>query len=663
MRHIFSFPFFLLLLTLSPFAITASFQNVSALTPVADLTGDWSGFAQVTNVEGTCSFSGKVNAHLTQHESSLQGSYSFVVTSATPSQSEYYCYEFTIAENIQGTLDGSRITLYSDSATFSGWYASSGIKLNISSDELIGTTQLSPTGFTPPAFAPKDADGDGIPDSKDACPNDPEDFVGAEDGCPEEETDSDDDGFLDSEDACPNEPEDFVGAEDGCPEEETDSDDDGIPDYEDACPNDPEDDCPEQNAGEDEFAEEEDYGDDEYAEEDESLGDLENEPEPNDWVYENTVPVPEPELDKIISEHVVDGRLWNGMDSTGLAKELLEFTPEQVTYVLDQQRGLFGHADKIATEYVSLLTDEQIKNLPTALFDKLRGSIDDWWRTSWDKEQLNRLDSAYDGKKTSFKPQTSNDDPDNPVVFVNGVLNTKENHDESCQKLANALGRECVGFYNLSEGAYGDFKESAKGKVNDYVPPSGKELQKYIEERLNQNLPVEIHAHSQGAIIVSAALKDPEIQQLLKEHPDMVIVHTHGGASWTFPDGVDYRHDAFRSDVLAVPFGKALSGETNRLTGPEYVSLNHAMDLYTENYPKFTIKQFSKFGSGIDTEALADYLATRTQTEAKNVIQTITDPEKQNQVAVEYYQNLKTMNKKIPDYIDKFLPNQEKQKQ
>ena len=30
-----------------------------------------------------------------------------------------------------------------------------------------------------------DADGDGIPDGRDACPLDPEDFIGVADGCPE----------------------------------------------------------------------------------------------------------------------------------------------------------------------------------------------------------------------------------------------------------------------------------------------------------------------------------------------------------------------------------------------------------------------------------------------------------------------------------------------
>jgi outer membrane protein OmpA-like peptidoglycan-associated protein/opacity protein-like surface antigen len=66
-----------------------------------------------------------------------------------------------------------------------------------------------------------DADGDGIKDNVDACPNEPEDFDGFEDsdGCPE--LDNDGDGILDTDDKCPNQPENFNGYEDedGCPDE------------------------------------------------------------------------------------------------------------------------------------------------------------------------------------------------------------------------------------------------------------------------------------------------------------------------------------------------------------------------------------------------------------------------------------------------------------
>jgi outer membrane protein OmpA-like peptidoglycan-associated protein len=65
-----------------------------------------------------------------------------------------------------------------------------------------------------------DRDGDGIVDSKDQCPDQPEDRDGFEDedGCPD--PDNDKDKIPDAVDKCPNEPETYNGFEDedGCPD-------------------------------------------------------------------------------------------------------------------------------------------------------------------------------------------------------------------------------------------------------------------------------------------------------------------------------------------------------------------------------------------------------------------------------------------------------------
>ena len=86
----------------------------------------------------------------------------------------------------------------------------------------------------------RDTDGDGIMDSVDKCPTDPEDKDGFEDtdGCPD--LDNDNDGILDVDDRCPLDPEDKDGFEDvdGCPD--PDNDKDGILDIDDKCPNEPE---------------------------------------------------------------------------------------------------------------------------------------------------------------------------------------------------------------------------------------------------------------------------------------------------------------------------------------------------------------------------------------------------------------------------------------
>ncbi|MEZ4462112.1 MAG: hypothetical protein R3E66_20805 [bacterium] len=65
-----------------------------------------------------------------------------------------------------------------------------------------------------------DADGDGIPDDADNCPQEPEDRDGFEDadGCPD--PDNDQDGIPDNDDVCPLDKEDVDGFQDvdGCPD-------------------------------------------------------------------------------------------------------------------------------------------------------------------------------------------------------------------------------------------------------------------------------------------------------------------------------------------------------------------------------------------------------------------------------------------------------------
>ncbi len=86
----------------------------------------------------------------------------------------------------------------------------------------------------------RDTDGDGYPDSVDACPTEKEDGKPPQetDGCPGG-SDRDRDGIPDVDDQCPDKAEDKDGIqdEDGCPED--DADGDGIPDVQDKCPTEP----------------------------------------------------------------------------------------------------------------------------------------------------------------------------------------------------------------------------------------------------------------------------------------------------------------------------------------------------------------------------------------------------------------------------------------
>lgn len=82
----------------------------------------------------------------------------------------------------------------------------------------------------------RDADGDGVADSRDQCMTQPEDPNGYQDsdGCPD--GDDDQDGVVAGMDECPRQAEDRDGFQDddGCPE--TDNDRDGFADRTDECP-------------------------------------------------------------------------------------------------------------------------------------------------------------------------------------------------------------------------------------------------------------------------------------------------------------------------------------------------------------------------------------------------------------------------------------------
>lgn len=79
-----------------------------------------------------------------------------------------------------------------------------------------------------------DADGDGVADSKDQCPNSAPGVKVDAMGC---ELDSDGDGVVDSKDQCPMTPEGAKVDANGCA---LDSDGDGVADFKDQCPNSPE---------------------------------------------------------------------------------------------------------------------------------------------------------------------------------------------------------------------------------------------------------------------------------------------------------------------------------------------------------------------------------------------------------------------------------------
>ncbi len=84
-----------------------------------------------------------------------------------------------------------------------------------------------------------DADGDGVRDECDLCPDDPNKVEPGQCGCGNPDTDSDMDGTADCNDGCPLDPGKIEPGQCGCGNPDDDTDGDGTADCNDGCPEDP----------------------------------------------------------------------------------------------------------------------------------------------------------------------------------------------------------------------------------------------------------------------------------------------------------------------------------------------------------------------------------------------------------------------------------------
>ncbi len=86
------------------------------------------------------------------------------------------------------------------------------------------------------ALSDTDTDQDGTPDCKDTCPENPDKTKPGICGCDFADTDGDGDGAVDCQDLCPNDANKTLPGICGCGKTEVDSDKDGTPDCFDNCP-------------------------------------------------------------------------------------------------------------------------------------------------------------------------------------------------------------------------------------------------------------------------------------------------------------------------------------------------------------------------------------------------------------------------------------------
>ena len=141
-----------------------------------------------------------------------------------------------------------------DNVTFSGASSSDESIVTVSlTDNLLtitevasGTSTVSFTATDEYGLAPvltldvtvdllPDADGDGVPDADDLCPNTPNAENVNADGCSDSQLDDDGDGVFNNADLCPSTPSGSMADANGCSDDQKDTDEDGITDDLDDC--------------------------------------------------------------------------------------------------------------------------------------------------------------------------------------------------------------------------------------------------------------------------------------------------------------------------------------------------------------------------------------------------------------------------------------------
>jgi len=158
--------------------------------------------------------------------------------------------------------------------------------------------------------------------------------------------------------------------------------------------------------------------------------------------------------------------------------------------------------------------------------------------------------------------------PTQKIIFVNGILNSPKNEYDSMQEIANQANAEVVGVYNATEGFWKDFAQCVKDKLGIGHNPAVETLKNtlYFELTSGSQQPINLMAHSQGALITSRALG--EVRNQLQEdglspkeidaRMSRINVDTFGGAASGYPNGPHYNHYVNAADPVAGLFGRAL---------------------------------------------------------------------------------------------------------
>lgn len=157
--------------------------------------------------------------------------------------------------------------------------------------------------------------------------------------------------------------------------------------------------------------------------------------------------------------------------------------------------------------------------------------------------------------------------PHGLIVHVNGINNDLAFQSQSLQKLADDSGAAVIGIHNSTQGVLADVIQAKNEKFDDKYDAPVRTLEHVINDAVKDGKPLHLSGHSQGALIISRALRNYRelLEKGLKLPPaevekrmGLITVETFGGAAKHYPDGPHYTH--YVNIVDQVPMLTGLGG-------------------------------------------------------------------------------------------------------
>lgn len=194
---------------------------------------------------------------------------------------------------------------------------------------------------------------------------------------------------------------------------------------------------------------------------------------------------------------------------------------------------------------------------------------------AWDGFFLGAADSSDSNSPSQLLPVEPNNGKaaDETVYLVNGIMTDVQIHRGDMQSLANT-GKNVIGVHNATAGLVSDLAQCLDDKAGTGFSENKAtaSTQKLIMSALDQDQPIHLVAHSQGAIVVVNAVEGAReelarrgysLSELERKLED-VRVTTFGGAARFYPDGPSYTHVINRSDLVPMGTGLGLLGYAGR---------------------------------------------------------------------------------------------------